>query len=92
MSRARTIAPVVAIIDWRAAGALKDNANFIRTAGLPDVSRARQRTRAGAHRSLIVRADGTGELQRFAPGTTARRLLAAPGRNTTSKARTEQRG
>ena len=92
MSDPRVIAPIVAIIDWRAAAALKDNATFLRRAGLLDDSRPRRRPRAVGPRSLIVRADGSGELQRYAPATAARRLLAAAGGRTTRKARTEQRG
>jgi hypothetical protein len=86
------IAPVVAIIDWRAAAPLKDNAIFLRRAGLLDEQRPRRRSRTVGQRSLIVRADGSGELQRFAPGTMARRLLAAAGGRTAGETRTKQRG
>jgi hypothetical protein len=91
VSRSRVIAPVLAIIDWRAAAALKDNAVFLRRAGLSEDAR-RWRARTPGHRSLVVRADGSGELQRFTAATVARRLLAAAGGNTTRKAGTERRG
>ena len=86
------IAPVVAIIDWRAAAALKDNAVFLRRAGLLGEARPRRRQRGVVARSLLVRADGSGELQRFTAATAARRLLAAAGGNTTRKTGTERRG
>jgi hypothetical protein len=92
VSRARTAAPVVAIIDWRAAATLKDNAGFLRRAGLSEGSRSRRRAPAPVRRSLLVRADGSGELQVFTAATVARRLLAAAGEIITRKAGTGRRG
>jgi len=92
VSRPRTAAPVVAIIDWRTAATLKDNAGFLRRAGLIEGARARRRATAPMRRSLLVRADGSGELQVFTAATVARRLLAATGETITRKAGTGRRG
>jgi hypothetical protein len=86
------VAPVVAVVDWRAAAALKDNIAFLRRAGLLEEARPRRHTPADGRRSLVVRADGSGDLQRFTPATVARRLFAAAGGNTTRKAGTGRRG
>lgn len=83
---------VIAVIDWRAAATLKDNAAFLRRAGLLATSRPRRRARGPEHRSLVVRADGSGELQRFTATTVARRLAAGNVGSFTVKAGTERRG
>ena len=70
-------APVVAVLDWRAAAALTGNAGMLRRAGLTEAARARRTARVAEHRSLVVRADGSAEPQRFTAATTARRLVAA---------------
>lgn len=92
MSRPRAVAPVVAILGWGAAAALKDNGVLLRHAGLIGESRPRRRLPSAGHRSLVVRADGSCALERFSPGTAARRLFGAVGGNTSGKAGTGQRG
>jgi hypothetical protein len=85
-------APVIAVIDWRAAVKLKDNAAFLRRAGLLDEGRPGRRTPPRARRSLLVRADGSCEPQGFTAGTVARRLLAGGRGTTTRKAGVQERG
>jgi len=92
VSRARGRGPVVAVVDWRAAVTLKDNAVFLRRAGLPAAGRPRRGERPPVYRSLIVRADGSGELQSFTPATAGRRLLAGTAATTSGKTETERRG
>jgi len=84
-------APVVAVLDWRAAAALKGNAGLLRRAGLAGGARARRAAPAAAHRALVLRADGSAELGRFTAPTTARRLSAAAGDANTRKAGTGRR-
>jgi hypothetical protein len=85
-------APVIAVIDWRAAVKLKDNATLLRRAGLLDERRPGRRTPPHARRSLLVRADGSCAVQGFTAGTVARRLLAGTGGTTTRKAGAKGRG
>ena len=85
-------APVVAVVDWRAAATLTGNAGLLRRAGLPGGARALRAARAAGHRALVVRADGTAELRRFTAPTTARRLVAAVEEPLTRKAGTGRRG
>ena len=92
MSRTRVTAPVIAVIDWRAAAKLKDNAAFLRRAGLLDERRPGRRTPALPRRSLLVRADGSCALQGFTAGTVARRLIAGTGGTTTRKSGAKGRG
>lgn len=92
MSRARVTAPVIAVIDWRAAVKLKDNASFLRRAGLLEEGRPGRRAAARTRRSLLVRADGSCAPQGFTAGTVARRLLAGAAGTTTRKAGVRGRG
>jgi hypothetical protein len=85
-------APVVAVIDWRAAAALKGNAGLLRRAGLLSGARPRRQAPTTEHRSLVVRADGAAELRRFTAATTARRLVSAVEDSHTRKAGTGRRG
>ena len=84
-------APVVAVLDWLAAAALKGNAGLLRRAGLPGGARALRAARSAEHRALLVRADGSAELRRFTAATTARRLASAVEDAHTRKAGTGRR-
>ena len=57
-----------------------------------DAVKEQRGERAPLHRSLIVRADGSGELQTFTPATAGRRLLAGTTATTIGKTETERRG
>lgn len=89
MTRGRAGGPVVAIIDWRAAARLKDNAALLRRAGALAPASARRGAPPPRPRSLVVRADGSGELLCFTPATAARRLLAGTAGTTIGKTKTE---
>jgi hypothetical protein len=84
--------PVIAVIDWRAAAKLKDNAAFLRRAGVLDELRPGRRAPSRPRRSLLVRADGSCALQGFTAGTVARRLLAGTAGTTTRKSGATGRG
>jgi hypothetical protein len=90
VSRTRIGAQVVAVIDWRAAATLKDNTVLCRRAGLLEKSRSRRRPSPQGPRALLVRADGSCELQRFTAATVARRLRGAADAN--GKTGTGRRG
>jgi len=84
---------VVAVIDWKAAALLKDNARLLQKAGLENAVRPRggNGTSAG-RRALVVRADGSCELLRFTAATAARRLGGNFVREPARKARTINSG
>lgn len=92
MSGAGVKAPVVAVLDWRAAAALTGNAGLLRRAGIAEAARRRHAVRAGELRSLVLRADGAAELGRFTAATTARRLVAGIDDAQARKAGTVRRG
>jgi hypothetical protein len=84
---------VIAVIDWRAAGALKDNARFLERAGLTNKARPKDKRLDGAkYRSLAIRDDGSCELQRWSVAAAARRLGGAVQPVAMHKARVQQRG
>jgi hypothetical protein len=84
---------VIAVIDWRSAMALKENARFLEGAGLTGKSRPRDQRLAGAkYRSLTIRDDGSCELQRWSVAAAARRLGGTIQREATHRARKRQRG
>lgn len=85
-------APVVAILDWRAAAALTGNAGLLRRAGIAEAARRRHAVRAGDPRSLLLRADGSAELGRFTAATTTRRLAVSLEDIHARKAGTVRRG
>ncbi|HEY5999327.1 MAG TPA: hypothetical protein VI078_08515 [bacterium] len=91
MSRPGARGPVVAIIDWRTAASLKDNAGVLRRAGLTLPGR-RRGPRPAQERSLVVRADGSGELHRFTPATVGRRLRAGSAAATIWRTEKQRRG
>jgi len=66
---------VIAVIDWRSAAVLKDNARFFERADISHGVRARDvRTGLMKYRSLTLWEDGTCELQRFSTAAVVRRL------------------
>lgn len=71
---------LVAIIDWRAASSLKNNAAL------------RERGGGIKQRSLILWNDGSVELQRFSTAAVARRLGAVAAQVTRKGAETGRRG
>jgi hypothetical protein len=84
---------VVAVIDWRSASLLKDNARFLEKAGIAGKGRLRNgRSKSLKHRSLTLREDGSCELQRFSTAAVARRLGGVVVGRTARKAKDEQRG
>lgn len=91
MSGSGLKAPVVAVLDWRAAAGLTGNVGLLRRAGLISGTRPPRPARETEHRSLVVRADGAAELRRFTAATTARRLVSAVKDAHTRKAGTGRR-
>ena len=84
---------VVAVIDWRSASLLKDNARFLERAGIAGKSRLRDgRSKLLKHRSLTLWEDGSCELQRFSTAAVVRRLGGVVVGRRARKARDEQRG
>jgi hypothetical protein len=86
-------ARVVAVIDWRAAARVKDSVRFLRQAGLAGrVGPKDWRAGAGKYRSLVLRDDGSCELQRFTAATVARRLGGTLAKRGAGKAKAGERG
>jgi len=84
---------VIAVIDWRSASQLKDNARFLDRAGISGKVRLRDgRSGSVKYRSLTLREDGSCELQRFSTAAVVRRLGGVIVRRTARKARMGQRG
>jgi hypothetical protein len=84
---------VIAVIDWGAAASLKENARFFQRASAAGKVLPRAWRDASVKcRSLVVRADGSCEMQRLSPAATARRLGWSGARKKTRKARMGQRG
>jgi hypothetical protein len=83
---------VIAIIDWSAAAALKENERFLQQAGGRGQVRPREwRDKASAYRSLTLWEDGTCELQRFSAAAITRRLTESSAGKTVWKARAVER-
>jgi hypothetical protein len=86
-------ARLVAVIDWRAAARIKDNVRFLRQAGLAGrVEPKDGRSGTGGYRSLVLRDDGSCELQRFTAATVARRLGGAFAGRGAGKTKAGERG
>jgi hypothetical protein len=84
---------VIAVIDWRAAALLKDNARFLERAGISERARRRDgRSGSVKYRSLTLRDDGSCQLQRFSTAAVARRLGDVGVRRAARKARMGQGG
>jgi hypothetical protein len=84
---------VIAVIDWRAASLLKDNARLFERAGISGRDRPRGgRSNSVKYRSLTLREDGSCELQRFSTAAVARRLGGVVVGRTARKAKDDQRG
>jgi hypothetical protein len=84
---------VVAVIDWRSAALLKDNARFLERAGIHGGIRLSSgRSGTKKHRSLILREDGSCELQRFSTAAVARRMGGMIVRRAARKTKGGQRG
>jgi hypothetical protein len=84
---------VIAVIDWGAAAALKENVRLMQRAGADDKIRPRAwRDGSVKYRSLILREDGSCELQRFSTAAVTRRLSEEIVRSTARKVRMSQRG
>ena len=84
---------VVAVIDWHSAALLKDNARFLERAGITGRIRLGSgRSGTRKHRSLILREDGSCEVQRFSTVAVARRLGGVIVGRAARKTRNGQRG
>lgn len=71
---------IVALIGWREAAALRENKNFLLRASEQGKIRPRDwRSGSLKARSLVLRADGACELNRFTVATLARRLEGGAG-------------
>jgi hypothetical protein len=86
-------ARVVAVVDWRAAARSKDNVRFLRQAGQAGRVKPKDwRAGGGTYRSLVLRDDGSCELQRFTAATAARRLGGEFAPRGAAKAKAGERG
>ena len=84
---------VVAIFDWKAAAALKENVRFLSRVVAAGKMAPHDRGAGPAnYRSLVLREDGSCELQRFSTAAVARRLGWSIVRKTARKVRMDQRG
>lgn len=84
---------VIAVIDWAAAGLLKENIRFLKQVGGEGKVRPKEwRTRSAKYRSLTLWEDGSCELQGFSTAAAVKRLGGVIVRRTARKARLGQRG
>jgi len=85
---------VIAVIDWRAAAALQENVRFLERAQAAGLVRPRDwRAGAAGWRSLMIRGDGSCELQRWSVAAVSRRIGERIAGCAAGKARSgEQRG
>jgi hypothetical protein len=85
---------VIAVIDWRAAAALKENVRFLERAQAAGRVRPRDwRAGAAGWRSLTIREDGSCELQRWSVAAASRRIGGQIAGRAAGKARSgEERG
>lgn len=84
---------IVAVLEWRAAALLRENRRFLEKAAQAGRVQPRdERPGTTRHRSLILRADGSCEMQRFTVRTVARRLRGMNELKMTRKARNSERG
>jgi hypothetical protein len=84
---------VVAVIDWRAASALQENARFLERAQAADRVRPREwRAGSSVWRSLIIRGDGGCEFQRWSVAAVARRCGGRIAGRAAGKTRSGERG
>jgi hypothetical protein len=84
---------LVAIVGWGAAALLKENVRFFQAAENSGQVRPREwHGGSTKFRSLVLREDGSCELQRFSPAATAKRLGWSIAKKTARKVRMGQRG
>lgn len=84
---------MIAVLDWRAASPLKENAGFFARAAAAGRVRPREwQAGAAKYRSLTLREDGTCELQQFTTAAVVRRLGGEIVQRTARKVRMSQRG
>ncbi|MHB8834515.1 MAG: hypothetical protein ACYC9Y_02255 [Candidatus Methylomirabilia bacterium] len=84
---------VIAVIDWVSSSLLKENVRFFQAAANAGKVRPREwRDGSANFRSLIMREDGSCELQRFSTAAVARRLGWSIVKRTARKVRMVRRG
>lgn len=85
--------PVIAVINWRPAALLRENVRFFEKAEQAGRVRPKDRVSGSTrNRALVLRADGSCEMQRFTAATVVRRMLETQELKRKRKARNGESG